>query len=160
MQADDATFNAFAAKVRADLDSVLRDYDIDDKATLRTLLSAKLDLQELSGEYQDGLQTVETLRALQEKPAAKLLAFLYPRARMQAALETKTTNGPAYEQAFTKCFKEAVDPLPWDVVQDAMKESYAGSGSTRKRLPWAMWRPSLIPRSRSRGRWTIRRPGI
>jgi subtilisin family serine protease len=127
VQADDATFKAFATKVRTDLDTVLRDYDIDDKATLRTLLSVKLDLQELAGEYQDGLQTVEALRALQEKPAGKLLAFLYPRARLQAAIETKATRGPAYEQAFTQHYREAIDPLPWDVVQDSMKESYAGA---------------------------------
>jgi subtilisin family serine protease len=127
VQGDDATFNAFASKVRADLDTMLRDYEIEDKATLRTLLAVKLDFQELAGEYQNGLETIETLRALQEKPAAKLWAFLYPRARLQAALDTKTTHGPAYEQAFTKHFKEAVDPLPWDVVQDSVKESYAGS---------------------------------
>jgi subtilisin family serine protease len=127
VQADDATFNAFAAKVRADLDSVLRDYEIDDKATLRTLLSVKLDLQELAGEYKDGLETVAALRALQQKPAAKLFAFLYTRARLRAAIDAKATQGPAYEQAFTKYFKEAIDPLPWDVVQDSVKESYAGS---------------------------------
>jgi len=127
VQSDDSTFNAFAAKVRADLDSVLRDYEIDDKATLRTLLSVKLDLEELAGEYKEGLQTVEALRALQQKPAAKLFAFLYTRARLQAAIDAKATQGPAYEQAFTKYFKEAIDPLPWDVVQDSVKESYAGS---------------------------------
>src|SRR5208282_1274820 len=127
VQADDATFSAFASKVRADLDTILRDYDIDDKSTMRTLLSVKLDLQELAGDYQSGLQTIETLRALQEKPAAKQLAFLYPRARMQAAIETKTTRGPAYEQAFTKHYREAVDSLPWDVVQDQTKAAYAGS---------------------------------
>jgi subtilisin family serine protease len=127
VQSDDSTFNAFAAKVRADLDSVLRDYEIDDKATLRTLLSVKLDLEELAGEYKEGLQTVEALRALQQKPAAKLFAFLYTRARLQAAIDAKTTQGPAYEQAFAKHFREAIDPLPWDVVQDSLKESYAGS---------------------------------
>ena len=127
VQSDDSTFNAFAAKVRADLDSVLRDYEIDDKATLRTLLSVKLDLEELAGEYKEGLQTVEALRALQQKPAAKLFAFLYTRARLQAAIDAKTTQGPAYEQAFAKHFREAIDPLPWDVVQDSVKESYAGS---------------------------------
>ena len=36
VQADDATFNLFADKVRSDLESVLRDYEIDDKATQRT----------------------------------------------------------------------------------------------------------------------------
>jgi len=127
VQSDDSTFNAFAAKVRSDLDSVLRDYEIDDKATLRTLLSVKLDLEELAGEYKEGLQTVEALRALQQKPAAKLFAFLYTRARLQAAIDAKTTQGPAYEQAFAKHFREAIDPLPWDVVQDSLKESYAGS---------------------------------
>src|SRR5271170_8268735 len=45
LQADDATFNAFAAKVNADLGSIFRDYDIQDKATLRTLLSARLNIQ-------------------------------------------------------------------------------------------------------------------
>ena len=62
LQADDATFNAFASKVRADLDTVLRDYEIDDAATMRTLLGAKLDLQELAGENQAALETLQTLR--------------------------------------------------------------------------------------------------
>jgi subtilisin family serine protease len=127
LEADNATFNAFASKVHADLDTIFRDYDIDDKSTLRTLLSVRLDLQELAGEYQAGLQTVDALRALQQKPAAKLLAFLYPQARLQAATDTHTTHGPAYEQAFIKHYKEAIDPLPWDVVQDDTKASYAGS---------------------------------
>jgi subtilisin family serine protease len=127
VQADDATFNAFAAKVRADLDTIFRDYAIDDKATLRTLLSVKLDLQQLAGEDQAALQTIDTLRSLQEKPAAKLIAFRYPQAMLQAAIETHTTRGPAYEGAFTKHYSEALDSLPWDVVQDDAKEDYAGS---------------------------------
>ena len=44
VEADDATFAPFAAKVRADLESIFRDYEIEDKATLRSLLSAKIDL--------------------------------------------------------------------------------------------------------------------
>ena len=47
VQADDATFNAFAAKVRADLDTIFRNYEIADKATMRSLLSARLDLRNL-----------------------------------------------------------------------------------------------------------------
>src|SRR6266481_3109884 len=41
LQADAATFDAFAAKVRADLETIFRDYDISDKATLRDLLYAR-----------------------------------------------------------------------------------------------------------------------
>jgi hypothetical protein len=49
LQADAATFNAFAAKVRADLETVFRDYDISDKSTMRDLLYARLNLQQLAG---------------------------------------------------------------------------------------------------------------
>ena len=145
VQADDATFNAFASKVRADLDTIFRDYDIDDKSTLRTLLSVRLDLQELTGQYQAGLQTVDALRALQQKPAAKLLAFLYPQARLRAATDTHKTHGPAYEQAFIKHYKEAIDPLPWDVVQDDTKASYAGSRLYTKSVAVGFVKTELDP---------------
>jgi hypothetical protein len=44
VQADDAAFNAFASKVRTDLDSIFRDYKIADKATMRSLFQAKINL--------------------------------------------------------------------------------------------------------------------
>lgn len=125
--ADDATFNAFAMKVRSDLDTIFRDDEIDDKSTMRTLLGAKLDLQELAGESEDALKTVDALRALQEKPSAKLTTGLFARARLQAAIDTGTTSGAAFEQAFSKNYQDAINALPWDVVQDEMKESYRGS---------------------------------
>ena len=127
VQADDATFNAFAAKVRTDLETIFRNYEIADKATMRSLLSARLDLQELAGENQAALETVEALRALEEKPASKLTTGLFARARLQAAIESKSTSGPAFVQAFTKFYGEAINSLPWDLVQDSMKASYASS---------------------------------
>jgi subtilisin family serine protease len=127
VEADDATFNAFAAKVRSDLNTILNDYEIDDKSTMRTLLSAKLDLEELAGEYEDALKTVEALRALQEKPSAKLTTGIFARAWLQAAIETKATTGPGFDESFAKHYREAVDSLPWDVVQDSIKRSYRSS---------------------------------
>ena len=127
VQADAATFDPFAAKVRADLDSVLRDYDITDKSTLRTLLSAKEDLQEFAGDFPGALETVRQIRALEDKPAARLTSGLYSESFLKAAIEAKTTSGPAFEQAFAKDYQAAVDKLPWDVVQDVMKASWARS---------------------------------
>jgi len=134
VQADEATFNAFAGKVRADLDTVFRDYEIEDKSTMRTLLDAKRDLQHLAGEYRAALETVEAIRALQEKPAAKLTSGLYSRAVLQAAIDTKSTSGPAFEQALTKNYSEAINALPWDVVQDNIKQAYAGARIITKSL--------------------------
>ena len=127
LQADDQTFNAFAAKVRADLERVLRELDIEDKSTLRVLLEAKLNLQELAGEYAPALETVEVLRAQQEKPAQKMLAGLSARARLAAAIEAHAASGPSYEKAFVASYRESIRSLPWDVVQDPVRATFARS---------------------------------
>jgi subtilisin family serine protease len=124
LQSDADTFNAFATKVKADLDSIFRDYEVEDKATLRTLLSAKMNLQILAGENKAALQTVQSLRAVEEKPDAKLTTGLFTRSALQAAIDTKTATGPAFEQAFKKHFQSAIDPLPWDVVQVSIKAEH------------------------------------
>lgn len=120
-----AAFNAFAAKVRTDLDAILRDYDIADEATMRDLLNEELELQMLGGEYDAALHTVDELHGEQEKPSAKLMVGIYERAWLQAAIETKSTAGPAFEQSFGKRISEAVNPLPWDVVQDDVRLLFA-----------------------------------
>jgi subtilisin family serine protease len=125
VEADDAAFNAFANKVRSDINHILADYEVEDKSTMRVLLAAKLDLQELFGEYRAGLQTIESLRALEEKPSSKLTSGLFARARLQAALETGATSGLEYENAFRMHYRDSIDALPWDVVQDDIKSSYA-----------------------------------
>jgi len=124
LQSDRDTFKAFATKVKADLDSIFRDYEVEDKATLRTLLSAKMNLQILAGENKAALQTVQTLRAVEEKPDAKLTTGLFTRSALQAAIDTKTATGPAFEQAFKRHFQSAIDPLPWDVVQVSIKAEH------------------------------------
>jgi len=127
LQADDAAFNAFAAKVRADLDSMLHDYSIADKATMRDVLNTELELQMLAGEYRAALHTVDQLRGEQEKPSAKLTTGVYERAWLLAAIDTKSTSGPAFDQSFSRHASEAIDPLPWDVVQDDIKQLYGAA---------------------------------
>ena len=127
VQADPNTSNAFADKVRTDVDSVFRDYEIADKASMRELLSTRLDLQQLAGDYKAALETVKALRALEDKPAARLTTELFAESELQAAIETNSTSGTAYEQAVTKFYSDAVNKLPWDVVQDSMKAAWAGA---------------------------------
>ena len=124
VESDAATFAAFAARVRADIDAVLADYEIEDRSTLRTIVAAKLDLQELAGDYAGGLQTAETLRALQDKPANRLLSALTTQARLQAALDAGAASGAAYEQAFRNRYQALVAPLPWELAQDGIKSGY------------------------------------
>ncbi len=151
VQADEATFNAFVGKVRADLDTVFRDYEIEDKSTMRTLLDAKRNLQHLAGEYRAALATVDAIRALEEKPAAKLTSGLYSRAVLQAAIDTKSASGPAFEQALTKNYSEAINALPWDVVQDNIKQAYAGTRIVTKSLVLGEVMTQLDPSVRKSG---------
>jgi hypothetical protein len=127
VQSDSATFNAFAAKVKADLDSIFRDYDIQDKATLRSLLSARVSLQQAAGENQLALETLESLLKLAEKPTDNLHTRVVTKSELQAAVETNSTSGPAFEQAFRRYFRQAWDALPSDVAQNTARNVIAGS---------------------------------
>lgn len=121
LTSDDATFNAFAEKVRADVDSVLNHYDVQDHATLRNLLGVKLNLELLAGQDKQALATVDQLGAVQDKPDAKLLNGLTTRAMIHAREETGQSCGPAYQAAFRRNFAAALRPLPWSVVGDRVK---------------------------------------
>jgi hypothetical protein len=126
VQSDPATFNAFAAKVKVDLDSIFRDYDIEDKATLRSLLSARVNLQQAAGENQLALGTIESLLKLSEKPTDSIEERVFIKPELQAAIETNSTSGPAFEQAFRKYYREALDGLPLDVGWNMARDVVAG----------------------------------
>ena len=121
--ADDATFNAFAAKVGAGIDEVLADYDVQDRATLRDLLSTRLQLQVLSGtQDQAALATLARIKALEDKPDAKLTSNLRLEALLKARIATGQMAGPAFDKAYVENLGAAVSPLPWAVVGTRIKE--------------------------------------
>lgn len=126
LQSDDATFNAFAAKVRADVDSVLENYDIEDHAALRDLLGVRLDLQRLAHDNQGALETVAKLGELQDKPDAKLLNGVETKAQIDAEKATGQTSGPAYETAYQKALADELKPMPWKIIGNRIKERKSG----------------------------------
>ncbi len=121
LKSDDATFNAFVKKVGADVDSVLDNYSIEDKSTLRTLLGAKYSVQMLLGQPREALATEALIKDVEEKPAAKAMAGLTGNAIIAAWLETGSHTGPAFDAAFQKHYTAAVNALPWALVQDSVK---------------------------------------
>ena len=127
LQADVTTFNLFAAKVRTDLETILRDYEVADKATLRSLLAAKLDLQLLGSENEAALETAKMIRGMEEKPSPRLTTGLYAQSLLAAEIETRSSSGSEFEQDFAKHYQNAVEALPWDVVQDWAKASRGGA---------------------------------
>ena len=122
LRSDPKTFSAFAAKVRMDLQSIIDNYDIEDKSTKRSLLDAKLSLEELSGANEEALRTIEIIRSMEEKPDARLMTDFTDKAILQARVDSNAVSGPGYEQAFSRRLSEATNQLPWNVVQDRVKQ--------------------------------------
>jgi subtilisin family serine protease len=121
LKADDVTFNVLAKRVETDVNSVLADYDISDKETLRELLGTRLDAQLLQGNMKGALATSEHIRDLQDKPAAKLTSGMMTNALVKAQEESGATSGPAFDQAFQKQLAAKVNALPWSSTQDTLK---------------------------------------
>lgn len=124
LNSDDATFNVFAAKVQADVDSVLNDYDIQDRATMRSLLGVRLVLQLLAGNQdQAALKTIAAVRDLEDKPDAKLLSGLRATSIIHARAATGQSSGPAFTDAFARDYAASLKPLPWAIVGNRIKEA-------------------------------------
>lgn len=126
LKADDATFNVLANKVETDVNSVLADYNISDKETLRELLGARLSAQMLQGDTKGALATSAQIRDLQDKPAAKLTSGLMTTAFVKANQETGATSGEAFDQAFQKYFGAEINALPWTPTQETVKGMRTG----------------------------------
>jgi hypothetical protein len=119
-------FAAFATQVRRDVESVLAGYEIPDKSTQRDLLSQLAALDFLDGQYERTLERVEQIRALQDKPADKLLSGLRLRAMARAA-KAHGVGGEAYVRAVGEAIAKDIAPMPRDVVENGIKEAKAGA---------------------------------
>jgi len=117
-------FAAFAARVRADTEADLEKYEIDDAATLQKFYGTLLSLDMLEGRYDDALKRIEQIRALEDKEALKLTIGLNSKAIIAARRETgRDVQDAATKTAFEHHLAAAVAKLPWEVVQDEIKQS-------------------------------------
>ena len=77
---DKLAFAKATEKIRADMESVLSQYDIADKASQRAYLSAIVQLDFLKGNYDAALSGVEQVRALEpERLQERLLQRVFCR---------------------------------------------------------------------------------
>ena len=111
---DDAAFAKLAIAVRRDTESVLAEYDIADKSAERQLLGVLLQLDFLEGKYDDALKRAAQIRALQEKPADKLLYGMQIRAMVAAKQAGKNTSD-AYRAAIAAQMSGELKAMPYAV---------------------------------------------
>ena len=137
-------FAPFAAAVRRDTESVLANYDIADKAAQRGLIGLLASLDYLEGRYDSALARVEQGRALQDKPADKLISGL----RLKAMATSAKANGPSGE-AFRRAVGEQISrelaPLPYAVVENDIKGGKANAELIGEALIFGQIREVMQP---------------
>ena len=120
---DGARFKAFAADVRRDTESVLAKYDIADKAKVRELMTLLVRLDVLDGRNDAALRGALAVRALEEKPADKLLSGLSARAVVESRRVTGSDSSEAYRREVARLIGADIAGMPADVVQNDIKEA-------------------------------------
>ncbi len=124
---DETRFNAYARELRRDTESVLAQYDIGDKAKMRELLGVLVRLDMLEGRYDDALKGAMRIRDLEEKPADKLLSGMTVRAMVEARRVAGSTTSDAYRREVSRLIAAELAGLPYDVIQNEIKEAKMGA---------------------------------
>ena len=109
-------FRSIAEKLRRDIESLLRDYSIEDRPTLSGLHRTLLTLDLLENQTEQARKEIALIRDLEDKPAAKLMSGLIEGALLDSG---GMKSGP---QEFLRRLSAALNPLPWDVVGDQVKD--------------------------------------
>ncbi|MEP7063155.1 MAG: S8 family serine peptidase [Betaproteobacteria bacterium] len=124
---DPARFARFAADVRRDTESVLDKYEIPDRATLRQLEGELAQLDYLAGNDDAALARAVRIRELQDKPADKLMSGLQLRAMIAAQKSAGNATSDAYRQQVARQIDADLAAMPYEVVQNEVKEAKAGA---------------------------------
>ena len=123
---DAAAFGPFSMKLRGDLESVLGQYDIADKAMQRQMLGSLLQLDVLEGKDAAALARIEAIRALEEKPADKLLSGMQPQAVIEARKAAAgAVSSEAYLRDVGQRIAQALKPMPYLVIANDIKSAKA-----------------------------------
>ncbi len=120
---DDAAAGKLAEAVRSDLEKLIADHDIQDRATLQALQGTLLALDVHAGRHDSALARIATIRALEEKPAAKLTAGLLAESYIAARRAADSGNEAAFRAAFRRIYAEKLAALPWATVGDVIKQT-------------------------------------
>jgi subtilisin family serine protease len=123
----EAAYHALAEAVRMDLEKLLADYDIADRATLQDIHGTLLALDVQAGRFSQARERIATIRSLDEKPAAKLTAGLLAESYIGARESGDYASEEGFRTAFAKIYAEKLAALPWNIVGDVIKQAKASA---------------------------------
>ena len=142
---NDAKFRAFAAEVKRDFESVLARYEIPDQAIERSYLVTLAQIDYLDGNYDAALAKLERMKALERKPADKLLSGFTMRTLIGAERKAGGRGSDAYRQEVARQVRAGLDPMPYAVVQNEVRQMKASAEIVSESLVIGGLREQLQP---------------
>ena len=118
---DAGAFSRFAAQVRRDNQSVLDGYEIADKAAHRDLLAVQAQIDFLEGRYAEAAKRAEEIRALEEKPADKLISGMAIRTMVAAQAKAGDITSEAYRKEVGRLVAAELAKHPFAVIENDIK---------------------------------------
>ncbi len=141
----DAGYDLLAPAVRKDLEKLINDYDIADKATLQGILSVLMAMDVHESKYDAALAKIAQIRGLEDKPAAKLTIGLLAESFIKTRRSGDFASEAAFQAAFEKNYAAALATLPWEVVADNIKSAKGSAEITSAALILGSLESSLQP---------------
>ncbi len=148
---DDTAYKTLAAKVRADLEGVLRDYEIEDKTTLKRIQTtlAELDFQE--NRLDSALERMRVVSEFETKPEFKYLPdFFEIQIIAKAQKQSGAASGEKFLQALRVVLAETLNALP-DSVFVGVKEFRTAYDPTYETFAPGIIEKQLAPIAKKNG---------
>jgi len=141
-------FAPLADAVRSHVEAVLRDYDIQDRTTLKNLHVTLAHLALLDGRDDEVLEHVDAARRLEEKTDERLLGItFYSEAIAWARKDSGHGSGEFFLHSLRSHVSQYLDQLPWEAVRQAVARNRALLDLTSERIipTWMGPRPEPDP---------------
>src|SRR6185437_5990361 len=126
-------------------------YEIDDHATLRQLEGELALLDYLDGKDDSALKRVQRVRELQDKPADKLMSGLQLRSMIAAQRKAGDRTSAAYRQDVGQLIAAELAKMPYEVVQNEVREAKASAEIMSEALTLGYVRNVIQPTAEKAG---------
>ena len=126
LAASPEAFAPLAAAVRAHVEKIRQDYDIEDKTTLKNLHTTLAHLDLLEGKDDGVLEHVDTARRLEEKDGERLLGItFYCEAIAWARKDAGSGSGEFFLHSLRSHVSQYLNQLRWEDVREAVARNRA-----------------------------------
>ncbi len=115
-------FATFADPVLADIEHTLARYEIEDHATLRRLLEARMNVLLISGGHdREALDAIQMIRGYEDKPAERLIGELDDEVYLRARMAAPSMKPGTCPDGYAALYRSELERFPWSTISPAVQ---------------------------------------